>query len=266
MVDALPELARALWPAPGWLLALALLISLLAGVVRGFAGFGYSALVVAGLAPFVAPGPVVIAVLLLEVLASLRLVRSTAMDVDRVWHRALLIGNFVFVPLGLVGLGWLQPDVVRVAVSAMVLLGATGVRLTMGRMLSPSAALRGWAGVFSGLLNGFAASGGIVAALLMAAAGVRPQVLRSTMINVLLWISSYALVCGGALSLVHDAELVGWQTVGWAVLLWPAMAVGMRLGGSAFSRSAPGNQTRMVLDVLILAALAGFATALLRQA
>lgn len=263
-MDLLLELVRSAWPAPGWLLALSILISLLAGVVRGFAGFGYSALVVAGLTPFVAPGPVVIAVLLLEVLASVRLVRAVAKDVDRTWHRALLLGNFAFVPVGLIGLTWLQPDIVRVAVSGMILLGAGTVRLFVGQVLRPTPVLRTVAGTISGLLNGFAASGGIVAALLMAAAGVRPQVLRSTMISVLLWISAYALVCGGALSLASDSALVGYQAAGWALLLAPAMVVGMSLGRRAFSRFSSQGQAQMVLNVLIMTAAGGLTTAVLR--
>ena len=41
------------------LLVAALLVSLGAGVVRGYAGFGYSALTVAGMSLFVAPAPVI---------------------------------------------------------------------------------------------------------------------------------------------------------------------------------------------------------------
>lgn len=263
-MDSFSALASSAWPAPGWLLAVSLGISLAAGVVRGFAGFGYSALVVAGLTPFVAPGPVVIAVLLLEVLASVRVVLSTAQEVDRTWHRSLLLGNFFFVPIGLVGLGWLEPETVRVTVSALILLGAGSVRLAVGQVLQPTRWLRASAGTVSGLLNGFAASGGIVAALLMAAAGVRPQVLRSTMISVLLWISAYALLCGGALSLAGNTGLVGYQALGWTVLLWPAMAVGVRLGSRAFNRSDARGQAVTVLNALILAAGGGLVTAVLR--
>lgn len=102
------------------------------------------------------------------------------------------------------------------------------------------------------------------AALLMAAAGVQPQMLRSTMVSVLLWISAYALVCGGALSLASDSVLVGYQSVIWALLLWPAMVVAMHVGSTAFSRSDPQGQARTVVNALMVAAAGGLVTALLR--
>jgi uncharacterized protein len=53
-----------------------------------------------------------------------------------------------------------------------------------------------------------AASGGIVAALIMAASGVRPEVLRATMVNSLLWMSAYTLAWGVFFSQVSDASNV----------------------------------------------------------
>ncbi|HEY8708579.1 MAG TPA: sulfite exporter TauE/SafE family protein, partial [Burkholderiaceae bacterium] len=71
-------------PLPPLLLIASLLIVFGAGVVRGFAGFGFSALSVAGLALLVSPARVVPAIFMLEVLASLSLLRSAARDID--WH------------------------------------------------------------------------------------------------------------------------------------------------------------------------------------
>ena len=57
-------------PLPPGLLLAALLIVLAAGMVRGFAGFGFSALCVAGLSLFAPPAQVVPPIFVLEVLAS----------------------------------------------------------------------------------------------------------------------------------------------------------------------------------------------------
>lgn len=258
------ELARAAWPTSAWLVVSALGISFVAGMVRGFSGFGYSALVVAALAPFVFPAPVVLAVLLLEVLASAPQMRAVARDVDGKWCRSILAGNLVFVPIGVMGLLWLKPDAARVAVSGLTLLGALGMRLTLARPLSPSRLVHASAGSVSGVLNGFAASGGIVAALLMAASGVPPRALRSTMITVLLWISAYAVIWAVVLSLGRASELRGMQVLGWALLFWPPMLAGIRVGGRAFERTAAHRQARIVLDILILTAGCGLAASLWR--
>jgi uncharacterized membrane protein YfcA len=257
-------LAATLWPDPIGVLCLAVAISFGAGVVRGFSGFGYSALVVAGLSPFVLPGPLVVAVLMLEVLASASAIRQVWPDVHRPWHTSLLVGNALFVPLGLAGLAWLDPAVARVMLSALVLAGATVVRFTLGQRLAPTAGLRHLAGVGSGLLNGFAASGGIVAALLMTATGLHPRLLRATMISALLWISAYALLWSGVASWAGQSSLLGAQAVGWAVLLWPTMVLGMRAGGRAFSRARADRQALVVLHTLIAVAFCALVTALVR--
>lgn len=263
-MDTLAALAASLWPGPAWVLGLAVAISFGAGVVRGFSGFGYSALVVAGLSAFVLPGPLVVAVLMLEVVASAGSVRQVLSDVHRGWHRSLLTGNLLFVPVGLAGLAWLDPAVVRVLLSALVLVGATSVRFTLGHRLAPTPGLRHLAGVSSGLLNGFAASGGIVAALLMTASGLHPRLLRATMISVLLWISAYALLWSGLAAWAGEPSLLGAQAVGWALLLWPTMALGMRVGARAFVRARAERQALVVLHTLIAVALCALVTALVR--
>jgi uncharacterized protein len=257
----LNDLGGVIWPGPVWLLIVALLIATAAGAVRGFAGFGFSALVVAGLTPFVQPGPVVVAVLVLEVMASARLVRVVAGEVDRAWHRALLLGNLAFVPVGVAALVWLSPEHLRLFVSSALLTGALALRATVGRGLRSTLGLRAAAGAASGLLGGLAASGGMVAALLMAATRPAPSILRSTMISFLLWVSAYALLWSLLLTLSAKASLVGVDALRWALLLAPAMWLGMRLGASAFGRAGPQQQQIFVLNILIATSGAGLAVA-----
>src|SRR5690242_20550350 len=80
-------------PLPPLLLAASLLIVFGAGIVRGFAGFGFSALSVAGLALLIAPARVVPPIFMLEVLASFTLLRSAAPDIDWRWLGWLVAGN-----------------------------------------------------------------------------------------------------------------------------------------------------------------------------
>ncbi len=164
-----------------------------AGVVRGFSGFGFSALTVAGLALFVPPASVVPAVLALEVLASVTLMRSALRDADRRWLAWLLAGNAVFIPVGLALLAWLPEVTMRLLVGALLLASALGLLAAGERSWPATPALRAATGAFSGLLNGVTASGGVAAALLMTAARVPPAALRGTMISFLLFAGAYAL-------------------------------------------------------------------------
>ncbi len=260
------ELIAWLWPHTLWLLLLAVGISAAAGVLRGFAGFGYSAIVVAALTPFVLPGPLVIALLTLELLASASMLRVTSLEVDRSWFSTILLGNLIVVPIGVMALAWLDPALLRVAISASLLAGAGAVRATIGRPLRPTALLQGATGVTSGLLNGLAGSGGIVAALVMAAAGVPAGVLRATIISALFWMSAYSLLWGGILWSASESALALDEALRWILVLWLPMQFGMRIGGHWFERSHAPNRKALVLDVLMLVALAGTIGAVVRIA
>ena len=65
-----------IFPVSPWVIGLALAVSLGAGMVRGYAGFGYAGLTVAAMALLVTPSTFVPAVLAVEVIASLSLLRG----------------------------------------------------------------------------------------------------------------------------------------------------------------------------------------------
>jgi uncharacterized protein len=252
------------WPLPWPLLALALLIGFGAGMVRGFAGFGFAALAVGGLSPFVPVGPVVAAAMILEAIASAGVVRSVAADVDRRWLRALLIGNALCVPIGLAALAWLPALQVRLLVGGGLLTAALAMRLADGHSFASTPLLRGTAGVASGLLNGLAASGGVAAAMLMAATRPAPAMLRATMITFLMYVSLYALLCAALLSQADRAAttLLGTDTLRWVLVLAPTMLLGMRSGRRAFGNANPNRYRRFVLNLLIVVSALGLASAL----
>jgi uncharacterized membrane protein YfcA len=257
------ELAALTWPWSWTMLLLALLVAGVAGAVRGFAGFGFSALTVAGLAPFVAPGPVVAAALVLESLASAGMFRSVSGDVDRRWLRSLLIGNLVCVPLGLAALAFLPATPVRILVAGALLCAALAMRQADGHVFASSRRLHAAAGISSGLLNGVAASGGVAAAMLMAATRPPPAVLRATMITFLLYMSVYAMVWAALLSQAGRAQtpLLGADTLRWVLVLAPAMFIGMRIGRRAFGHANPNRYRRFVLDLLIVVSGLGLLSA-----
>ena len=236
------------------MLVFSLLVALAAGAVRGFAGFGLSALTVAGLAPFASPGPVVAAALVLEAVASAGVMRSVSGEVDRRWLRSLLIGNALCIPVGLAALAYLPATPVRMLVSGGLLCAALAMRQADGHVFAPSPRLLAVAGVSSGLLNGVAASGGVAAAMLMAATRPHPAVLRATMITFLLYMSVYAIFWAALLSNTRQTQtpLFGADTLRWVVVLAPGMFVGMRLGRQAFGDAHPGRYRRFVLNLLIV--------------
>ncbi len=249
------------WPA----LAIGLLIVFGAGIVRGFAGFGFSALCVAGLTLFASPAAVVPPIFVLEVLASLSLLRGALKDADWPWLSWLVLGNALFIPLGIALLAWLPETPLRLLIGALLLSAAVLLRSGFSLALAPTRATRLATGLVSGFVNGVAAIGGIAVAVLLSTAQMAPAAMRGTMIVLFLFTDLYALAWAGVVSwnMPEQSGLLGHQTLLWAAWLAPAMLGGIWLGQRAFAGVSPAQFRRHVLNLLILIALISVIRALL---
>lgn len=236
--------------------ALALAVVLGAGFVRGFAGFGFSAFSVAGLSLLVAPGAVIPAIFLLEIVASLHMLREGLRHADWPWLRALVLGQLLGVPIGVALLAWLPELPLRLLIGGLLLAAVLALRLGLQPALEPTPRMRLAVGTASGVVNGVAAIGGIVVAVLLSTTRIAPQALRATMVLMLLCSDVLALGWAALLPRAEGAApLVGLATWHWALWLAPAMLLGIWLGGRAFHRVSPQQFRRRLIDLLLLIAL-----------
>ena len=244
-------------PLPLAQLLAALVIVLAAGVVRGFAGFGFSALCVAGLSLFVPPAQVVPPIFVLEVLASLTLLRAALREVDWPWLSWLALGNALCIPVGIAALAWLDELPLRLLIGLLLLVAALLLRSGWRPALTPTRGTRLATGLVSGLVNGVAAIGGIAVAILLSTTQMAPTVMRATMVLLFLLTDLYALTWAGLLSVGtrHGAALLGPDTLRWALWLAPAMLAGIWLGNRSFQGVSPAKFRRQVLNLLIGIAL-----------
>ncbi len=241
-------------PWPAMLAAVAIIFG--AGIVRGYAGFGFSALSVAGLALLVSPAKIVPAIFVLEVLASISLLRSAARDIDWRWLGWLIAGNILCLPLGTLLLAWLPETPLRLLIGALLLLAAALLRAGVSLALAPSAGVRLAVGMASGFVNGVAAIGGIAVAVMLSTSQIAPAVMRATLIALFLFTDLYALACSAVISAATDAptELLGADTLRWALWLTPAMLAGIWVGQRSFGGVSPAQFRRQVLNLLMLIA------------
>ncbi|MEO7399366.1 MAG: sulfite exporter TauE/SafE family protein [Polaromonas sp.] len=253
MIDGLltPPLAPAL-------LVFSLCVVFAAGMVRGFAGFGFSAITVAGMSLVVSPALVVPALFMLEILASLSQLRSVARDIDMPWFKWLALGTLLAIPLGLALLAWLPEAQLRLLIGALLLMAAILLRSGRHAVLVPTAPMKFAAGLASGFITGVAAIGGITLAVLLSATRMAPTALRATLIALILF-SDVVALAGAALipsSASASGHLFGADTLKWALWLAPGMLAGIRVGQRSFSGVSPEQFRRHVLNLLtILAAL-----------
>lgn len=232
--------------------AVGLLVSLGAGVVRGFSGFGFSALTVAGVSLFMAPAAVVPAVLMLEIVASFSVWRSARRDLDWNWLKPLVMGNVVFVPVGVFLLAHLDLLLMRLVVGVALFITAGVLWWRDGTPLRTSVLAQASTGALSGFLNGLAASGGVAAALTMAACHVPARALRGTMVVFLFFGCGYTLLWAGVFSQMAGTgiDVFSPETLHWFLVLAPGMLVGIQLGRRAFARSNPDGFRLLVLKLL----------------
>jgi uncharacterized membrane protein YfcA len=227
-----------------------------AGIVRGFAGFGFSALSVAGMSLLLPPAQVVPPVFVLEVLASLSLLREAWKDADLRWLQWLVLGNVLCIPLGLALLAWLPEVELRLVLGGLLLLAALLLRAGFSMGLEPSWRVRLGTGLVSGFVNGVAAIGGIAVAVLMSATSLAPAAMRATMIVLFLFTDLYALAWAAALPVATpgQAGLLGPHTLVMALALAPAMLAGIWCGRRFFIGLPPQAFRQRVLEALIVMA------------
>lgn len=240
-------------PLPVLPMAFGVAIVVAAGIVRGFAGFGFSAISVAGLALIVSPAEVVPAIFALEVLASVGLLRHCWRDVDTPWLAWLVAGNALAIPFGLALLAWLPETPLRLLIGALLLLAALLLRTGVSARLAPTRGVRLATGLASGFVNGVAAIGGIAVAVLLSATALAPAAMRATLIALFLFTDLYALAWAVVLSWAADAPntLIGADTLRWTLWLLPSMLVGIAIGARGFTGVAPAAFRRRVLELLI---------------
>jgi uncharacterized membrane protein YfcA len=223
---------------------------------------------VAGLSLFVPPAQVVPPIFVLEVLASVTLLRGALKDADWPWLSWLALGNALFIPLGVALLAFVPETPLRLLIGALLLLAAVLLRSGLRLALAPTRTVRLATGLVAGFVNGVAAIGGIAVAVLLSTAQMAPAAMRATMIMLLLFTDLYALAWVGIMSAGSETgnALLGADTLRWALSLVPVMLAGIWVGQRSFAGVSPTQFRRHVLNLLILIALVSVVRALLALA
>ncbi|MGL4319257.1 MAG: sulfite exporter TauE/SafE family protein [Paracoccaceae bacterium] len=223
---------------------------LVAGFVRGYSGFGFSAMIVAASALVTNPLHFVAVVVILETVMSMQAWQKAGPDVDwrRVWF--LLAGAAIGMPLGLWALTGISEDAARAIISAYVL--TMCVILLAGLRLRHE--VRGAGGNLGlGLISGLANApgmGGLPVAAFFSAQPMPAAVFRATLIAYFPLLDLYSA------PLYFMAGLVSWDLLWASLWLLPPTLLGNWLGSRHFFDTDPQSFRRFA--IILLAGLAGF--------
>lgn len=245
-----------LLPGPWPVVLYGMLVALFAGFVRGFAGFGLSAFIVAGMSLWLSPQSIVPAAMMLEVLASVSLLRSAWPHVSWRWIRPLFAGYAVSVPLGVWCLSTLPEVPLRLAVSTVILCVATTLLAGFRPRWGDGIGVRLATGLVAGFMSGLSSVGGMIAAMMLFTTSLPATRLRATLITLFVLSASYALLWAGQRGLVNRGTLL------WAAWLVVPMLIGSAIGHHGFGRASETQFRRAMLGVLAAVAAMGMIRAL----
>jgi hypothetical protein len=228
---------------------------LLAGVVRGYTGFGFALAAVPALSLLVAPVVVVPAVLLVAIVGGIEILPQAWRTVHWRSMRWLLAGAAAGTPVGLAALAALPADLMRAIIGAIVL--AAVLLLARGAKFARAPRWLGLGiGALSGLLNGATAMGGPPVIIYFLASRQGVVIGRASLLVYFFFLSI------GGTAMAAIAGLVSVPTLLLAAFMLPFMAIGNGIGARLFDRSAAAHYQRVALVFLGLVAV----LALLRAA
>ncbi len=221
---------------------------LIAAFVRGYSGFGFSALVVSASALVVNPLHFVGVVLICEFLMTFQQWRGVRADVD--WRRvlALMIGAVVGLPLGLWGIIRVGVDTARAVIAVYVLFMCVvmvlGWRIRTAQRFGPHLG----AGVFSGMANAVG-MGGLPVVSYFTAQGMGAGVFRGTLI------AYFAVLELFSLPVMWASGIIVWNTLIVAAAALPIIGLGVWAGGRHFLATDPQDFRKFAIGLLAVLAM-----------
>ena len=234
-------------------MALAVLI---AAFVRGYSGFGFSALVIAASALITNPLNFTAVVIICEAVMTLQAWRGLSKDVD--WRRVglLMAGAAVGMPLGLWALTSIPEAAARGVISAYILMMCLVMLAGWKMRAEAGTGANLAAGLMSGLANA-PGMGGLPVAAFFAAQPMAAPVFRATLVAYFPILDIYSA------PLYWVGGMISMDTLWASLMTLPMVILGNWLGGRHFFNTDPQDFRKFAIGLLALLAVMGLAKAVL---
>lgn len=237
-------------------LAALVAVALVAAIVRGYSGFGFSAIVIAGASLFIVPAALVPALYMLEIVASIHMLPSVRRELDYPNFWPMLAGCLIGLPAGQYLLTHLPADTIRVCLSLAILLSTAllwgGYRF--GTVLKQP--LAGTTGLLIGFGSGMASVGGLLAMVIFLGVNYPAAQTRAMFVTIFLVMYVY----GTGVSAVNGLIT---QTTFWMVLVMALpMVAGIVVGQKQYLSATQESFRKFALLLLTVLAAIGIARVL----
>ncbi len=224
-------------------------IVFVAGIIRGFTGFGSALLVVPALSVLFGPLEAVVISALIEIPISIGLLPTAIREAERRTVVPMLLMFVIFVPVGAFLLTVFNPQAVKVIISVIVLMMVVVIwqQRKMAAMLSAQATLA--VGAAAGISQGLTGMAGPLFVTALMARGEPARLTRANIIALSAGLIAIAVISFATFGLITLEKLV------YAALATPAILAGAWTGAVAFHRLSHRNIRGMILTFLAVIAV-----------
>ena len=225
-------------------------VSLFAGFLRGFAGFGGVLFMLPILSLFLSPAVAIGVMMWTDVFANVHLLPNARADSSRAVVVPLLIGTAISMPAGAYLLLSLEPLLMKKVLCGSILIVAV-VLLTGWRYRRPvGTAVYAMIGAFSGFVMGATS----IAAFTPLFLGAGNQTAAQNRANFIVWVSPASVLLIGLLALGDTLDVANiWMIV----VLTPFYFAGTLIGTRVLRNAADLTVRRTTLALIIATATAG---------
>jgi hypothetical protein len=224
-------------------------ISVFAGMVRGFSGFGAAMVMTPAFSALYGPAIGISLCLLLEIAVAFPLLPRALKYVD--WHRigVLLLAAVVGAPIGNIVLTHVAPEPMRWTISLIVLVAVALLASGWRFRGKPRPATTLAAGGVSGFLNGLSGMAGPPIVFYYLAGRETAERVRANLTTYFIFVDLMTL------AVFAGRDLIGWQTAVQALWLIPAVIAGGLLGERLFPLASERFYRRLAFTLLVAVAI-----------
>ena len=223
----------------------------IASIIRGFNGFGFSAICISGFS-FILPAIEIVPIILaLEVVISIFMVPYIWNKIDWRFVFKILLGIIIGSPIGLYLLKHLSPETTHLSVCLLVIFfffflmkgySNQNINNNYGKIFT---------GIVSGILNGLSTLGGMPVALFLLITSIQPAVIRGSLAALFFLTDIYAFI------LSFFSGIVDITTIHRVIPLTIILPIGVFIGNKFFIKSKEETYRKVVFYFLIFISILG---------
>jgi len=223
----------------------------IASIIRGFNGFGFSAICISGFS-FILPAIEIVPIILaLEVIISIFMVPYIWNKIDWKFVFKILSGIIIGSPIGLYLLKYLNSETTHLSVCLLIIFFSILLMKGYSNQTINNNYGKIFTGIVSGILNGLTTLGGMPVALFLLITSIQPAVIRGSLAALFFLTDIYAFI------LSFFAGIIDVTTIYRVVPLTIILPIGVFIGNKFFVKSKEETYRKVVFYFLIFISILG---------